>query len=188
MNIWFLEANSSVSVLVPQLWSFDVEKNLIFFLSFVIDVLILISILEYSPLANVAHNISPVPVLNCELLNGPEPRREGALSFPGSFLGLPVWSFDWKKKNESKALNWSLKPLETLQISAAQDGMSRTLRLSGDDVPRSRAVFFMVSVAASLENVCELNKKKTEKTSPLSPGLHFRGRTLHFVALGRARW
>lgn len=67
-----------------------------------------------------------------------------------------------KKRNESKALNWSLKPLETLQISAAQDGKSGTLRLSGDDVPRSRAVFFMVSVAVSLENVCELNKKNKE--------------------------
>lgn len=63
-----LESNSSVSVHVPQLWNL-----------FVISVLILLSILEYSPLANVAHNISPVPVLNCEL-NGPETYSEGVLS------------------------------------------------------------------------------------------------------------
>lgn len=42
------------------------------------------SILEHSPLANVALNISPVPVLNCELLSGPE-----ALS-AGSFVLLWV--------------------------------------------------------------------------------------------------
>lgn len=45
----------------------------------VIGVLILLSILEYSPLANVAHDISPVPVLNCEQ-NGPETHSEGVLS------------------------------------------------------------------------------------------------------------
>lgn len=36
-------------------------------LDYVIDVLILVRILEFSPHANVARNISPVPVLNCEL-------------------------------------------------------------------------------------------------------------------------
>lgn len=51
---------------------------------FVADVRILTSTLGHGPLANVAHNISPVPVLNCELLNGPEPHRERALCSPGS--------------------------------------------------------------------------------------------------------
>lgn len=63
-----LKSKSSVSVHVPQLWNL-----------FVISVLILLSILEYSPLANVAHDISPVPVLNCEL-NGPETYSERVLS------------------------------------------------------------------------------------------------------------
>ena len=54
--------------------------------------------LEYSPLANVAHNISPVPVLNCELLNGPEPLREEVLSVHGSFSEPPVLSFHWKMR------------------------------------------------------------------------------------------
>lgn len=75
-----LESNSSVSVHVPQLWNL-----------FVISVLILLSILEYSPLANVAHNISPVPVLNCEL-NGPEAYSEGVLSSPRSL------SSHWKMR------------------------------------------------------------------------------------------
>lgn len=51
------------------------ETSLGFF--FVMKVLVL----QYSPLVNVAHNISPVPVLNCELLNVPEPHREGFFIF-----------------------------------------------------------------------------------------------------------
>lgn len=75
--IWFQSQTLSASELVPHLWDFDVEK---------IDVLIFnVKYLEYSPLANVAHNVSPVPVLNCELLNGPEPYREWVLSF---FMGV----------------------------------------------------------------------------------------------------
>lgn len=72
--------------------------------------------------AHVAHNISPVPVLNCELLNGPEPYREGVLSFHGVKFSL---------ENERKALNWSLKLLKTLQISAAWVGAGQTLWLGG---------------------------------------------------------
>lgn len=46
---------------------------------------IFLSILEYSPLANVAHDISPVPVLNCELLKGPEAQSERVLPSRRSF-------------------------------------------------------------------------------------------------------
>lgn len=78
-----------------KLSHFGVE-NLIFF-CFVIDVLILLSILEYSPLANVAHNISPVPVLNCELLwSRAIERKSSVLSW--ELLGFPVLSFHWKMR------------------------------------------------------------------------------------------
>lgn len=63
-------------MLVSQWWNFYVAK---------FHVLILMSLLECSSLADVAHQVSPVPVLNCELLNGPEPRGEGVLSRRGAF-------------------------------------------------------------------------------------------------------
>lgn len=38
------------------------------------DAFILLFVLEFGPLANVAHGVPPVPVFNCELLDGPGPR------------------------------------------------------------------------------------------------------------------
>lgn len=82
-NYEYVSPSGEYLIFKSRLFCLTLMLKLDFF--FVIDVLILLSILEYSPLAHVAHNISPVPVLNCELLNGPEPCRDGVLSFHGSF-------------------------------------------------------------------------------------------------------
>lgn len=103
---------------------------------------ILLSVLESSPLANVAHDISPVPVLNCEL-NGPETHSQGVLSSQEPRFSL---------ENESKALNWSLKPLKTLQISAVWVRMAQW-----NDILKAGFVLFTISLTTSLKN---LGKRK----------------------------
>ena len=102
--------------------------------------MILLSILEYSPLANVAH-ISPVPVLNCELLHGPEPYREGVLSFLGSLK--------FSLENESKALNWSLKPLKTLPNFCGISWDESNFVVQWDDALKA-GLFSMISLTTSL--------------------------------------
>lgn len=53
------------------------------------DAFILLFVLEFSPLANVAHGVPPVPVFNCELLDGPGPRWERVLSSQRQLSGSP---------------------------------------------------------------------------------------------------
>lgn len=49
-----------------------------------------VSILEYSPLADVAHDISPVPVLNCEQ-NGPETHSKEFCPLTGASVLTGKW-------------------------------------------------------------------------------------------------
>lgn len=123
INYWnsVLATNMNMFLQVVYIWF--LESNCLTLIFSVIDVFdFTINIGVQPTCAHVAHNISPVPVLNCELLNGPEPYREGVLSFHGVKFSL---------ENERKALNWSLKLLKTLQISAAWVGARQTLWLGG---------------------------------------------------------
>lgn len=53
------------------------------------DAFILLFVLEFGPLANVAHGVPPVPVFNCELLDGPGPLGKESRPLRGSCRGLP---------------------------------------------------------------------------------------------------
>lgn len=48
------------------------------------DAFILLFVLEFGPLANVAHGVPPVPVFNCELLDGPGPLGKESCPLRGS--------------------------------------------------------------------------------------------------------
>lgn len=93
--------------------------------------------------AHVAHNISPVPVLNCELLNGPEPYREGVLSFHG----VKVFTGKWEKslKLVSKAAE------NSPNICGVSWGESNFVARR-DDFLKAGLRFLMITLAAGLEN------------------------------------
>lgn len=137
-------------------------------------------ILEYSPLANVARNVSPVPVLNCELLNGPEPHRGGVLSFHASFWDFELKVFTGKWEQSLKLVS------KAAENSPNMCGVSRdesNFVAQSDEVLKAGLCFSLISLTASLENLGKL-----DRNLELSSGLHLRDRTLHLVALGRARW
>lgn len=101
----------------------------------------------YSPLAIVAHNISPVPALNCELLNGPGPHRGGVLSV-GYCSGTPilnVFTGKWKQglKLASKAAENS-PDICGVTWDQSNCGSVRWC-------PRNRVVFFTISLTAGPE-------------------------------------
>lgn len=62
--------------------------------------LIILLMLEVSPLANVALSVPPVPVFNCEPLNGPGPRWRKSSVPGGRARGLPA---SLEKSSETNA-------------------------------------------------------------------------------------
>lgn len=69
------------------------------------DAVILLFVLEVGPLANVAHGVPPVPVFNCELLDGPGPLGKESCPLRGPPSSLEKRPFRGRTLS-SLALGW----------------------------------------------------------------------------------
>lgn len=92
-------------------------------------------ILEFSPHANVARNISPVPVLNCELLMAQSHTEKDSVLSRDFILGCCPCKMRAKHSIALEAL------LKTLQISVVYFGESGDAWLGGTDSGKQGCVF-----------------------------------------------